>query len=328
MPEVLSQEEIDKLLTSAGAKDTAPQAEGKAGGRTPVTYDFKHPNRVSKDQIRTLESIHNNFAGHLGSSLSGSLRSVVDVELVSVDQFTYSEFVASLVWPCCTYKIQLAPLEGQCLIDFSPTLSFAFIDRMFGGQGRSLDIERELSGIERSLIDIVVGRALEELERSWKRIKTVSVSIQGYESTPQFIQIVPPGETVIVTTFNVNVLSKSGVITICYPYLSLEPVMENLSGQSWLDPSKSHSTVEARASVEDALRTVDTEVTAVLAQSDITMREFLDVQVGDVIIANTRAAEPTRVLIGGIEKFLGRPGMRGRRRAVEITEVIPDSENA
>jgi flagellar motor switch protein FliM len=233
----------------------------------------------------------------------------------------------SLSWPSCTYKIQLAPLEGQCLLDFSPVLAFGFIDRMFGGQGRPLEVERELSGIERNLIDIIANRALKELAQGWQRIKDVTVSIEGFESTPQFLQIVPPGETVIVTTFQVKVLAKSGILTMCYPYLTLEPVMENLSGQNWIDASKTRSNDEARATLEEGLNDVDTEVRAVLARSNITMREFLNARVGDVIVADTRVAEPTRILVGGKEKFVGRPGIRGTHRAVEILAETATGNN-
>ncbi|HUU46235.1 MAG TPA: flagellar motor switch protein FliM [Acidobacteriota bacterium] len=327
MADVLSQEEIDALLTSQTAGKKPSPTPTATEGRAPVLYDFTHPDRVSKDQIRTLENIHSTFAGQLGSTFSGILRAVVDVELVSVDQFTYSEFVMSLVWPSCTYKIQLAPLEGQCLIDFGPSLSFAFIDRLFGGRGRTLEIERELSGIERSLMDIIAKRALKELGQSWKRITDVEPTIQGFEPTPQFMQIVPPGETVIATTLQVKVLERSGTITICYPYLTLEPVMENLSGQNWIEASKTGSTEEGRAVVEAGVRSVDTHVTAVLAEADITMREFLKVRVGDVIVADTKVTEPARVLVGGIQKFVGRPGMRGRHRAIEILDVRMSDED-
>jgi flagellar motor switch protein FliM len=327
MADVLSQEEIDALLTSTATKRHAPPAETTAGERVPLSYDFKHPNRVSKDQIRTLENIHSNFAGQLGSALSGILRAVVDVELVSVDQLTYSEFVMSLVWPSCTYKVQLAPLEGQCLIDFSPSLSFAFVDRLFGGRGRTLEIERELSGIERTLLDIITKRALTELGQSWKRIFEVRPSIQGFEPTPQFIQIVPPGETVITTTLQAKVMSKSGTVTLCYPYLLLEPVMGSLSGQNWIEASKARASGETRSLVEAGVRSVDTEVTAILAEADITMREFLNARVGDVIVADTRVDEPTRVLVGGIQKFTARPGTRGRYRAIEITDVGTGKED-
>lgn len=327
MTDVLSQEEIDALLQSASESEATAVVETTVDGRTPVSYDFKHPNRVSKDQIRTLENVHTSFAGHLGSALSGSLRAVVDVDLVSVDQFTYSEFVMSLAWPSCTYKILLSPLEGQCLADFSPSLCLAFVDRMFGGRGRVIEVERELSGIERSIMDGIAARALKELSQAWKRIYEVAISIEGFESTPQFIQIVPPGETVIVTTFQVKLLSMSGIVTLCYPYLTLEPIMEHLSGQTWIDASKAKADPEARGNLETSLQTVETNLTAVLATAKIPMREFLSVKVNDVIVTDTKASEPTRILVGGVEKFRARPGIHGRYRAIEIVSATTDGES-
>ena len=328
MADILSQEEIDALLTSASEGTPAAIVETTADGRTPVSYDFKHPNRVSKDQVRTLENVHTSFAGHLGSALSGSLRAVVDVDLVSVDQLTYSEFVMSLVWPSCTYKIQLSPLEGQCLVDFSPSLSLGFVDRMFGGRGRAIEAERELSGIERSIMDVVAARALKELALAWRRIYEVTIAIEGFESTPQFLQIVPPGETVIVTTFQVKLLSASGIVTLCYPYLTLEPIMEHLSGQTWIDAAKASTDREIRGILETSLQGVGADVSAVLATANISLRDFLKAKINDVIVAETRVSEPTRVLVNGVEKFTARPGLHGRYRALEIVSEIAEGDES
>ncbi|MEW5701266.1 MAG: flagellar motor switch protein FliM [Candidatus Zixiibacteriota bacterium] len=326
MAQVLSQEEIDALLSSAaggsGQEAAAPAPEARAA----VTYDFKHPNRVSKDQIRTLENVHGNFAGHLGSALSGMLRAVVDCELVSVDQITYSEFIMSLAWPSCTYKFSMAPLEGLCLIDFSPALGFAFVDRMFGGPGKGLGIERELTGIERRVLDSIATRGLRELATAWKRIVETNLVIAGFETTPQFIQIVPPGETVIVTTFQVKLLQVHGIVTLCYPYITLEGIVEKLSGQHWVDASKSRGTDQERAVIAGGLRGVEGQVTAVLALTDITMREFLNVRVGDVIVTDTRAGEFARIFVGGVEKYIGMPGTRGRHRAVRVVGAMEEDK--
>jgi len=327
MAQVLSQEEIDALLSSAGAHPSAgAEAGALVDGRAPVTYDFKHPNRVSKDQVRTLENVHSNFAGHLGSALSGMLRAVADIDLVSVDQITYSEFIMSLAWPSCTYKFSMAPLEGLCLIDFSPALGFAFVDRMFGGHGRAMGVERELTGIERRVLDTITVRALKELVMAWKRIVEVEIATTGFETTPQFIQIIPPGETVIVTTFQVKLLQVQGIITVCYPYITLETIVNKLSGQHWGDSSKSRATEQERILIADGLRGVGGDITTVLARTDITMREFLNVGIGDVIISDTRVGEPARICVGGIEKFVGRPGIRGRHRAVQIIAPVDQDE--
>jgi len=200
LAKILSQDEIDALLTtvSTGEKDAESEGLGDEKLRSIVAYDFKHPNRVSKDQIRTLENLHDNFAGHFSSSLSTALRTIVDVDLVSVDQITYSEFIMSLVSPSCTYTYAAPPLEGVCLVDFNPTLTFSIIDRMFGGRGKILETERELTGIEQSVMGTLVQRLYKQLEKSWQHLVEIEIEQKSYENNPQFIQIVPPGETVVV----------------------------------------------------------------------------------------------------------------------------------
>ncbi|MEA3297716.1 MAG: flagellar motor switch protein FliM, partial [candidate division Zixibacteria bacterium] len=141
MAKILSQDEIDALLTTVSTGNEEIEAENIDDDklRSIVAYDFKHPNRVSKDQIRTLENMHDNFGGHYGSTLSAIMRTIVDIDLVSVDQITYSEFIMSLVSPSCTFTFVAPPLDGGCLVDFNPTLTFSLIDRMFGGIGKTME---------------------------------------------------------------------------------------------------------------------------------------------------------------------------------------------
>ncbi|UCD16386.1 MAG: flagellar motor switch protein FliM, partial [Candidatus Zixiibacteriota bacterium] len=202
MAKILSQDEIDALLSTVSSSEPEPVDEpGKSEHvRSVVTYDFKHPNRVSKDQLRTLENMHDNFAGHIGSTLSAMLRTMVDVDLISVDQINYSEYIMSLVSPSSTYTFSAKPLEGLCVIDYSPTLVFAFIDRMFGGGEKVLEIERELTGIERSVMTRIAGRIFNDLEDAWKNMVPVTIEQKSFETNPQFVQVVPAGETVIVVS--------------------------------------------------------------------------------------------------------------------------------
>ncbi|MDF1545411.1 MAG: flagellar motor switch protein FliM, partial [bacterium] len=206
MAKILSQEEIDALLTTVSASESNSADDNVEDDklRSIVAYDFKHPNRVSKDQIRTLENMHDNFAGHYGSSLSTILRTIVDVDLVSVDQITYSEFIMSLVTPSCTYTFAPPPMDAVCLIDFNPTLTFSFIDRMFGGNGKILETERELTGIERSVMTRLANRLYRDLEKAWENIVKIDIEPRSFETNPQFIQIVPPGETVVVVSFQIK----------------------------------------------------------------------------------------------------------------------------
>lgn len=323
MAKILSQDEIDALLTTvtSGDLDVDAASAEEEKLRSVVAYDFKHPNRVSKDQIRTLENMHDNFAGHLGSILSTMLRSVVDVDLVSVDQITYSEFIMSLVSPSCTYTFSAEPLEGVCLVDFNPTLTFAVIDRMFGGHGKILETERELTGIERQVMSQVVGRLYGELKKSWEHLVDIEIDQKSFETNPQFIQIVPPGETVVVISFQIKLFQSTGLLTICYPYVSLEPVVNKLSAQNWIDATKRRSAPNDRRTNQRNLGRVDVEVAAVLLNTSIKMRDFLEMQLGDIIPSEKKISEPIEVRVNKRLKYNARPGLSGKKRAFQVTEV-------
>jgi len=322
MAKILSQEEIDALLTTVSTGDEQEQKKDEhPQSRSVVTYDFRHPNRVSKDQIRTLENIHDNFCGHLGSAMSGIFRAVVDIELMSVDQITYSEFIMSLVSPSCTFTFSLAPMEGLCILDFSPALTFAFVERMFGGTGKPIEAERELTGIERAVMNRLTTRVFLEMRKAWARILTVQVEPVGFETNPQFIQIVPPGETVIVITFQIKILESSGILTICYPYVTLESIVAKLSAQSWIDASKTKvSEADVRLNSQN-LSFVRANLATVLGNVEITIREFLKIKLGDVVRLEKKVHDPVMVLVEGKPKFLGRPGLVGKKRGVQVTEA-------
>ena len=323
MAKILTQDEIDALLTTVSTGDASQDASSldDARLRSVVAYDFKHPNRVSKDQIRTLENMHDNFAGHFSSMLSAVLRTIVDVDLVSVDQITYSEFIMSLVSPSCTYTFSAHPLDGLSLVDFNPTLTFSLIDRMFGGHGKILETERELTGIERSVMSRLVHRLYSELNKSWEHIVKVETEQISFETNPQFIQIVPPGETVVVISFQVKLFQSTGLLTICYPYVALEPIITKLSAQNWIDATKRKNLEADREINLRNLNEVSADVSAVLLRSRIKMRDFLQLEIGDVIPSERRITESIEICINRRKRFEARPGLAGKKRAFQVISV-------
>jgi len=320
LAKILSQDEIDALLSTVSAGDEIGTQLAASDDllRSVVAYDFKHPNRVSKDQIRTLENLHDNFAGHLGSTLSTIQRAMVDTELVSVDQITYSEFIMSLVNPSNTFTVSVEPLEGMCLIDFNPTLAFIFIDRMFGGVGRFLEAERELTGIERTILTKIAVSVFAELEKTWSSVIRLQIRQVSLESNPQFVQIVPPGETVIVISMQVKMLGNSGLLTICYPYVTLESVMKDLVGKSWVDQSKKGDAARDRVTNTENLQEVMTDVTAQLGTTEITVRDFVNLKVGDVIQLDQRVTQPLEMYVRGARKYVARPGIVGKKTGLQV----------
>jgi flagellar motor switch protein FliM len=323
---ILSQDEIDALLTTVTTGDAGVEADSyeDAKLRSVVAYDFKHPNRVSKDQIRTLENMHDNFAGHFASALSAVLRSIVEVDLVSVDQITYSEFIMSLVAPSCTYTYTAAPLEAVSLVDMNPTLTFSLIDRMFGGHGKILESERELTGIERSLMGRLVQRLYKELTRSWEHLVQIDIEQVSFETNPQFIQIVPPGETVVVISFQVKLFQATGLLTICYPYVALEPVMPKLSAQNWIDATKKKTQEKDREVNAHNLASVEADVSAILLETDLRMKDFLRLKVGDIIPSEMKISETVSIEVSDQKKFTARPGLSGKKKAFQVMEIYDE----
>jgi len=321
---ILSQDEIDALLTTVSAGKGEAQESGTFEDeklRSIVAYDFKHPNRVSKDQIRTLENMHDNFAGHFGSALSSIMRTIVDVDLVSVDQITYSEFIMSLVTPSCTYTFAAPPLDGVCLVDFNPTLTFSVIDRLFGGRGKIMETERELTSIERSAMANLVSRLYVELQRSWEHLVPIEIEQKTFETNPQFIQIVPPGETVVVISFQIKLFQSTGLLTICYPYVSLEPIITRLSAQNWIDATKKKNLEKDRSTNIHNVKKVQTQLSAVMLRSTLKMCEFLELSVGDIVPSEMRIDEPIEITVNRRKKFVARPGLAGKKRAFQVLAV-------
>ncbi len=324
MPKILSQEEIDALLTTVSAEESSGQEQPQQEDdlRSIVPYDFKHPNRVSKDQIRTLENMHDNFAGHYASTLSTMMRTIVDIDLVSVDQITYSEFVMSLVTPSCTYTFAAAPLEGVNLVDFNPTLTLSFIDRMFGGNGKILEIERELTPIERTVMGRLVHKLYRDLELSWENIVQLNVEQRSFETNPQFIQIVPPGETVVVVSLQVKLFQSTGLLSICYPYVALEPIITKLSAQNWIDATKKKNHEYDRDANLTNLQHVEVDLQAALLDTTIKVRDFLELNTGDIIPAEKKINQAIEVYVNRRKKYLARPGISGKKRAFQVVEVL------
>ena len=320
----LSQDEIDVLLSavSKGEIGTTKKGQSKKNGKTVQVYDFKHPDRISKDQMRTMENMHDNLADQLGSVYSTLQRTVVDVDLISVDQITYSEYISSLHAPSCTYTINMAPLEGAAVVDLSPAVAFSFVDRIFGGGGRPLGVERELTGIEKSVIDKIINRTLKELKRCWEHIIDLDIKIMGFESNPQFIQIVAPSETVLTISLQMKILDFTGLITICYPYLTLESILPQLSGQNWMDATKKKNTDTERNINLKNTQQVKAPLVVILGRTDIPIRDLARLRKGDVIRLDNFINEEMAILVGDKMKFKGKPGLFKKNRAVMITSLV------
>jgi len=335
MGDILSQEEIDALLTATeGEQGTGGEAAAEAGPgleeavaqRIVTSYDFKHPARVNKEQLRTLENLHDNFGRLLSSTFSGSMRAVVDVDTAFVDQTTYAEFIMSLSNPSCSYQFTLGPTNGQAIIDFAMPVVFAFVDRIFGGKGTSQGVEaRQLTPIEIGVINKIVKRVIEDLEATWEPILRVEISDIELETNPEFMQITAASEIVILLAFEVNSTNASGLVSLCYPFFTLESILPRLGQQSYVRQNRT-SREEAVRQNRQRLSKTYMDVRAELARGMATFRDLQDLQVGDVLPLETEIRAPTVIYVDQEPKFLGRPGRVGRRNAVQITQYIESDD--
>jgi flagellar motor switch protein FliM len=330
--DILSQEEVDALLAavSSGKDDAIEEGSQGAGDLAAASpeeekavslYDFRRPDRVSKDQMRTFQNLHENYARQLSTTLTNFLRTFVEIELVSVDQLTYAEFIMSISNPSCIYVFKMDPLEGLAIMEINPSLVFFIIDRLFGGHGKPSENNRELTLIEQSVLHRIVERGLSDLKDVWEQIGVFSPKIEGYETNPQFVQITPPGETVILISLEVRMQNASGLMSICFPYLLLESVITSLSGESWMS-SQSTSTAETRTILEEEMQDLELEVATVVGKTSLTIRDLLQLQRGDVLCLDKPSESDLLVQIDNKTKMAGRSGLIGRKKAVKITRII------
>ena len=298
MADILSRDEVDALLS-------ATEGTGKGAGaqqRIITSYDFKHPARVNKHQLRTLENLHDNFARLLSSTFSGAMRAVVDVDTAFVDQTTYAEFIMSLSNPSCSYEFTLGPTSGQAVIDFAMPVAFAFVDRIFGGKGSSEGLNaRQLTPIEIGVINRITKRVIEDLEATWEPILRVEISDIELETNPEFIQITAASEIVILLAFEVNSTNASGLVSLCYPFFTLESILPRLGQQTYVRTSRTNRE-ELKHKNRSRLGPMKVPMRAEVGRTEISLEEANQLQVGDVVRMKNKLTEPCTVFVGGKPK--------------------------
>ncbi|HIG53067.1 MAG TPA: flagellar motor switch protein FliM [Candidatus Handelsmanbacteria bacterium] len=274
---------------------------------TVTSYDFKHPARVNRDQMLTLENLHDNFARLLSSTFSGAMRAVVDVDTAFVDQTTYAEFIMSMSNPSCSYQFTLGPTSGQAIIDFAMPVVFAFVDRIFGGKGSSQGVEaRQLTPIEIGVINRITKRVIEDLEATWEPILRVEITDIELETNPEFMQITAASEIVVLMGFEVNSTNASGLVRLCYPFFTLESILPRLGQQSYVRTKRmNQQELEQKNIVR--LGPMDVPLSAEMGRTELTLGEAESIQVGDVICMDSGQSDPCVVSVGGAPKYYARP---------------------
>ena len=316
MGKILNQDEIDALLGSSGSASGSRPAKGSD---TAVRYDFRRPDRASREQIRSLHLLHDRFARNLGTSLSAYLRTVTEVGIVSVEQFTYAEFLMSLPDPTAYYAMSLEPMEGVGALELNPSVAFMMIDRMLGGSGRRITTDRALTEIEQTVVDAVVKLILENLTETWAAIVPLRFHIKARETRPQMLQVAAPNEAMILLVFDIKIGGSAGMLNLCIPTSMIEASGATFS-HDWYRTRREPTEAE-RASLLENLARVPLPLTALLRTS-LTGRELLDLREGDVISLGMSVRRPLTIQVGQIDQFEGMPVRAGIHAGVEVSAPV------
>ena len=330
MNEVLSQDEIDQLLTaiSSGETDTDDYKPVNSAKKIKM-YDFKRPDKFSKEQLRTASIMHETFARLTTTSLSAQLRSLVHVHVASVEQITYEEFIRSIPTPTTLAVINMDPLKGNAVLEIDPAITFCMIDRLFGGRGlTSGNKNRDLTDIEQEVMEGVIVRILANIREAWTQVIDLRPRFAQIETNPQFAQIVPPTEMVVLITLETKVGEEEGMMNFCIPYLVLEPIVSKLSSQYWFSSVRKNSTTQYLGTIKQQLTSVDMDVVADFGSINLPIRDVLSLRVGDVIrLSNIKVGDPLSLSVGNEKKFYCQPGVVGKKMAVQITGKVENVES-
>jgi len=329
MGDVLSQAEIDALL-SALSDEQVQTVEI----RTTMTqkrirmYDFKRPNKFSKDQINSLQNIHESFCRGLTNYFSGHLHGVIECKVLSIEQITYDEFIRSQPNPTVLGLFLLNPLEGTVLMELSPSLAFTIVDRLLGGNGHgsqpSMEKFRDLTEIERAIIEHRLMQIIELIRDAWVEVYELKPRFISMETNPLFTQIVAPNEMIVLITIEVSIGLAVGMIHLCIPYLVLEPILDKLSTYFRFSTQEKVATPEQVQAIREKIEWAKVDLIAFLGRSEILLGDLLDLAEGDVIPLNQPVKDPLPIYVGEFIKFKSIPGLHGEHNAVQITEVVKE----
>lgn len=324
MSDVLSQEEIDRLLNALGSGELDADDVKEKDDRRIKDYDFARPSKFAKDHLKTLEFIFEHFGRLLSTNLPGYLRKNVQVEVMNSEAITYVEFSNALSNPVLLGVVDFAPLEGNILIELATGLGYAIVDRLLGGRGVPLEHSREFSEIELILLEKIINVCTNLLVEPWRSVVALEPRLERIETNSQFAQIVSPGEMTAIVTMNVTIGDVEGLMNVCIPYSCIESVVDKLNTKFWYSTMQVSNDDAYHEVIESVLSKAKIPVRAVLGKSVISVNDFMNLQMGDIIRLNARVDEEMDVYVGNIEKFKALPGAAGDSYAVRVVSIIEE----
>lgn len=327
--EVLSQSEIDALLSALSTGEmNAEDIKKEEETKKVKVYDFKRALRFSKDQIRSLTRIHENFARLLTTYFSAQLRTFVQITVASTDQIPFEEFVRSVPKMTILTSFDVPPLDGRIKMEINPNIAYSMLDLVMGGKGTSVNKVDNLTEIEKKIMSNLFERGFEYLTEAWVNITEIEPMLVDFEVNPQFLQMVSPNETVVVISMNTVIGETSGMINLCIPHVVLEPIIPNLSVHYWMqNNSLKEKEPKETEKIEKNIKQAIIPLVAELGTSEITIEDFLNLNIGDVIQLDQNINDPVIVKIEGIPKYIAQTGKRGKKMAVQILQDVKGGED-
>lgn len=321
--DILSQNEIDELLKALNTGEIdVHQMNNKAEEKKIKIHDFRRPSKFAKDHIKTLNIIHDNYARLVTNFLSGYLRTLVQVEVISVEAIAYYEFNNSISNPALLSIVDFAPLSGTIIFEMAPTIAYALIERILGGKGSSMDKIREFTEVELAIIERIIIQILNLMREPWENVIAIRPRLEKIETNAQFAQIISSNEMVALITLGAKVGDVEGMINICIPHMVVEPVVSKLSTKFWFSNIEKETTRETKELIERKVQNTMIPVRAILGNTKILVNDFLQLQPGDVLPLDTGLEGNLEILVGDLLKFRGTPGVKKNKVAIKVTEVL------
>lgn len=323
MGEVLSQNEIDQLLNALNTGELdVEDYKSSAKEKQIKEYNFKRPVKFSKEHLRTLEIIFEHYARLVSTTLPAYMRSSCQVDVINSEAVAYSEFANALSNPILLGIVDFYPLKGNIVIDMSTNIGFAIVDRLLGGKGETLEKERDFSEIELTIIEKLMNIFVEQMIEPWKNVIEIDPRLEQIETNSQFAQIISPNEIIALITLNIRLGKVEGLINICIPFLSVESIIDKLNTKYWYSSMQEADRETYADFIESQIAHTKIPISAILGRSKISVSDFINLQVGDIIPLDTKIDDEIDVLVGNIRKFRAKAGLMDQKNAVKILEII------
>jgi flagellar motor switch protein FliM len=322
---VLSQNEIDELLSVlASGQDKVLEEAHEEENKDVKPYDFRSANKFSKDQMRTLHFIYDNFASRLSTYLSGTLRVACEAEVLSIEEQSYSELSNSMPFPVILAIMSMPPLQGSVLFEITPVIAYEIVSRLLGGAGQSENMDKPFTEIETSIMERIIRKMLSIMDEAWERINKVRTSLERIETSPQYVQIVSANEPIAIITMNVTIGEVSDIINLCIPHVAVQPIAQSLVMKTWYADKDSDQAAEEKKDHEAKLSGIYLTLQALFNSTNASVGDILGTQEGDVIQLDRRISEPVTVKVEHIPKFRGSVGVQGMNYAVQIVDILKE----